>query len=139
MDDRPTSPDEFAVWSSETTCGVFDSSTATWYQVSQNNLLLQLQEMPFFTGLDEELSAIAARYHAQTSSQLFAHRRSPETEWSKKPYASFIEKLYRLNCVENGSFPNPPPGGWAFWALVAWMAPAGRSPGISSCRIARPT
>jgi|HubBroStandDraft_6_1064221.scaffolds.fasta_scaffold156670_2 hypothetical protein len=29
-----------------------------------------------------------------------------------KPWSSFIEKTYRKNIVENGAFPNPPPGGW---------------------------
>lgn len=112
MVQRPSSPDEFVRWSSEATCGVFTQSTKAWYETSQNNLYAQVQEVPFFAELPETLKAIAEDYAKVYGASLFAFEREPTVRWHKKPYKSFVEKLFRINCLHNPNFPHPPEGGW---------------------------
>jgi ppGpp synthetase/RelA/SpoT-type nucleotidyltranferase len=111
-DERPQSPQAFTEWSTDATCGVFSKHTQPWYETTQNNLYAKLQEHAFFSGLPTSLQALAIKYSDEHKASLAALGRDLEPEWKKKSYQSFLEKLYRLNCVENASFPGPPPGGW---------------------------
>lgn len=99
-------------WSTAATCGEFTAATPRWYQSVQNNLFATIQEHEFFAGLSEILAVAARVFRDRTGAQLFGPGGTPRVEWNKKTYGSFSEKLYRMNCVENDNFPDPPVGGW---------------------------
>ncbi len=112
MSSKPEDPIEFAAWSTAATCGLFTSTTDTWFSTSQNNLLVTIQAAPFFASLSEHLRTIAEQYKADTGSALFALGRNLDVQWHKKSFDSFRNKLFRINCLENTAFPEAPEKGW---------------------------
>lgn len=109
---RPNTVQEFLRWSTKETCGEFRSYVKSWYGTNQANLSNTLSTSDFLHGLRGCLSDAAGEYRHKCSASLFALSQTPVVEWDKKTYESFVEKLYRLNCVENDGFPEPPDGGW---------------------------
>jgi ppGpp synthetase/RelA/SpoT-type nucleotidyltranferase len=105
-------PNAFAAWSDLSTCGVFSRSTETWFRSSQNNILAEMQEMEFLSDLPSHLEIIGQEYQSNFGCQLFSLERDPAIKWKKKSFSSFLEKLYRINYVDNKNFPAPPEGGW---------------------------
>jgi ppGpp synthetase/RelA/SpoT-type nucleotidyltranferase len=108
---KPTK-EEFMRWSDSKTCGTFTASIQQWYESSQSNLLSRIQDTDFFCSLSKELEAAASKYNEATNTKLFSLNRRPEIAWNKKTYASFAEKIYRHNCLDNNNFPDPPVDGW---------------------------
>lgn len=105
-------PGEFMEWSTNDTCGAFTTHMKAWYGINQANLYTTLSDSHFATELPQCLSAAEREYKERCGADLFAFRRTPKLDWNKKPYESFVEKLFRLNCLENPDFPGPPKGGW---------------------------
>lgn len=103
---------EFVAWSSETTCGTFSTHVRSWYTVSQANVVSVLHETDFFARLPQTINLAAEVYGRDHGVKLFAFDRTPSLDWNKKGYESFLNKLFRLNCVENANFPSPPVDGW---------------------------
>ena len=109
----PKDESEFASWSSEATCGVFGPQTRNWYTSNQNNAWSELLLTDFFAKLGQTIKTAALSYEHDFNAKLFALDRIPQAiEWHRKSYASFLNKLFRVNCVENRNFPNPPNEGW---------------------------
>jgi ppGpp synthetase/RelA/SpoT-type nucleotidyltranferase len=112
MMSKPQTVAEFVSWSTEATCGSFSAHSSTWYWTHQNNLWSVLQASSFLPDLDKTLSAARDSYREETGSELFALGAIPKLDWNKKTYDSLVDKLFRFNCVENPSFPDPPDKGW---------------------------
>jgi ppGpp synthetase/RelA/SpoT-type nucleotidyltranferase len=109
---KPETPQQFSEWSTEATCGRFSRYTPTWYATGQNNLFTQLQDSEFFAQFATLLENSTTEFRQRSRAQLLAVGTAPEVEWHKKSYESFLEKMFRKNCVENLNFPSPPLGGW---------------------------
>ena len=113
---RPRSSDEFKLWSSPSTCGALaHPRLEQWYKTTQNNVVTQLQDDDLLSRLPGLLDGAAEAFAGgRNGARLFGVGRDAKKalEWQRKPVASFIEKLYRLNVVENSEFPSPPADGW---------------------------
>ncbi len=109
---RPATVEEFMAWSTAATCGEFGKHIQSWYEINQGNLWSTLLSSQFADGLPAALKAAGDEYRRLRRASLFSISHSPEIRWDKKPYSSFVDKLFRLNCVENLHFPEPPEGGW---------------------------
>lgn len=111
---QPCSVEEFQVWSRDSTCGKIDQNLASWYENTQNNLFTKVRDTPPFAQLDQILNEAAKRYSSSMNANLFGVGRSADREidWHRKPYTSFVDKLYRLNIVDNERYPLPPNGKW---------------------------
>ena len=76
----PTSPEEFAQWSTSETCGVFTPNTQPWYWSGQNNLMTVLQDSPFLSDLGESLISARTSFRAATDSELFVLGKVPQLD-----------------------------------------------------------
>lgn len=112
MESIPQNAKEFAQWSSSDTCGEFTMSTKQWYNINQANLFNTVQESDLAQMMAKCLENADKEYKDSYRSSLFAFDRRPDITWHKKPYESFLEKLYRINCIENKNYPDCPSSGW---------------------------
>jgi len=110
--EMPKTKDEFVEWSTGDTCGEFNDHARAWFQANQSVLIDRVQLCDFVGSLPEALGDAAAQFHAAHQSLMFNFGRMPKFLWNRKPYSSFVEKLFRMNCVDNKGFPAPPDGGW---------------------------
>ncbi|HTE41664.1 MAG TPA: hypothetical protein VK629_12585 [Steroidobacteraceae bacterium] len=112
---KPNTAETFRAWSSTQTCGLLDANLERWYESTQNNLFTKVGDSPFLATLGTHLSQASAEYAARCSgANLFGPERDVGTtvRWYRKACASYVEKLFRLNIVENTRFPGPPETGW---------------------------
>lgn len=110
--EAPQNPEEFAHWSKLETCGEFTSATKQWYTNIVSTLWNFVFESPYLSNLETLLNSWSTEYSKLYSGSLFANGRSRTPDWKKKTFDSFVDKLYRMNCVENEAFPDPPNGRW---------------------------
>tara|TARA_R110002072_G_scaffold94742_2_gene209119 strand:- start:2398 stop:3201 length:804 start_codon:yes stop_codon:yes gene_type:complete len=110
--EQPPTLEQFAQWSSEDTCGLLNEDAKRWYTINQNSLYVEASERSLFADFSEILEDVASRYRQEHKAELFAFGRKPKLFWHRKTYPSFLEKLFRLNQLENENFPEPPAGGW---------------------------
>ena len=108
----PNNPEEFTIWSTDDTCGLFTSHIEQWYISNQNNLFATLTDSIFYSDLPQLLGRSATTYKQSHRTSLFAFDRRPRLELDRKKYTSFVEKLYRQNVLENPRFPEAPETGW---------------------------
>lgn len=113
---KPATAKEFREWSTADTCGVLDKNLEPWYQNTQNNLFTQVRDSEFLSSTRRLFDAAATQYAvALDGASLFGVERRVEADisWYRKGCDSFVEKLYRLNVVENDEFPAAPTDdGW---------------------------
>lgn len=108
----PKTPDEFRTWSTKGTCGIFDKEAEAWFTSGQNNLFMVLHDSDFASGLESTIAEARGKFHESAAAELFALGTPPKLTWHKKTYDSLVDKLFRINCIENESFPAPPINGW---------------------------
>jgi ppGpp synthetase/RelA/SpoT-type nucleotidyltranferase len=109
---RPENRTSFMTWSTQATCGVFAPHVANWYLTNQSNLYTTLQDSELQAQMPLLISTARDEYKTACGASLFAFSRTPKLEWNRKSYDSFVDKLFRVNCLENPNFPEPPNGGW---------------------------
>lgn len=68
------------------------------------------EQSAFWTAFQAEKTDLADQYYAATSYRLFAD--DGAERMLVKPWASFLEKTYRVNVLSNNQWPEPPEGGW---------------------------
>lgn len=103
----------FVDWSTSDTCGLITPKTRFWYETTRNNVFASVLDNPFLGQLNRTLEEAASSFRHTHNVELFAFNRAPTTlVWDKKTYVSFLNKLYRINCIENPNFPSPPTDGW---------------------------
>jgi hypothetical protein len=107
----PRNLDEYRLWARKALGFDFmDARLARIYDTNVNNVLTLVTQHPFFVGFSAEAVRWGDFYHSKTNSDLFLG--SPEPHLIVKPFASVVEKTYRINVLRNRDFPSAPPDGW---------------------------
>lgn len=104
--------DGYMDWANEVLKADFRASLSrNVYNVNLQTALNAVLNHPFFTDLDAKLEIWAEEYRAQTKSRLFMSSGFPPL--LIKPYDSAVNKSFRVNVMENESFPEQAPErGW---------------------------
>lgn len=111
--EKPITLDDFVAWSTEETCGIFDSSAKRQYEMIAGSAKVRATEHPFFARLGDTLAKAARTFQDQTDEDLFMGGSPPAPQLHIKPYESVINKLYRKNVLWNANWPHEPVKGWA--------------------------
>ena len=107
---KPTTIDEYKTWMAKNSITSFDARVETHYQSVVNAIHPAVVGSEFWLELSESLVGFDQEYTLKTKYPLMLGNSPPELY--KKPYASFLDKSYRKNVLQNRNWPKPPRKGW---------------------------
>jgi ppGpp synthetase/RelA/SpoT-type nucleotidyltranferase len=108
---KPSNLDEYRLWTQKALGVDFsDPRQANLYETNVNNVRTFVAQHPFSVQFSEQASHWMSAYRKDTNSDLFMG--PPELRLSVKPFASVIEKMYRMNILWNKNYPSEPAKGW---------------------------
>jgi hypothetical protein len=110
-DERPTYAN-YAAWARERLDVDWnDPRYRRHYDSNATTALTSVQSHPFFQGVEPVLHRAASSYNAMKPQQLLT--KDPiAPHLYIKPFDSVINKSYRLNILQNETYPGEPPSGW---------------------------
>ena len=101
---------EFPYWMQEHLGIVVDSSHTEHYNTAKMLMKEQLEKSSFWDLVCKNVNEYNDEYFGKYETELLKARKAPVIE--TKPGDSFVEKVYRENCIDNGRFPREPRKGW---------------------------
>lgn len=110
---KPNNMIEYRKWYEKHLDGKIDQSKKNYFDLVINTMHNQILNSDFWSSFDEELNNVFGKYLLDTKYE-FMSQPIKQPDLFKKSFASFEDKLYRKNVVNNSNWPNPPEGGWYF-------------------------
>jgi hypothetical protein len=108
--DKPKNIEEYEKWLKEQHKIEISYKTQFYYESVVNKVKIDFEKSEFWLQLMKNLKEYNAEYHVKYKYQLFDPNLIIKLE--VKSFASFLEKTFRKNIIENKSWPNPPYDGW---------------------------
>lgn len=101
---------DFPFWLKER----LDVELQSSHNIHYNNAIVQMKEQldksSFWRLLCRNLNEFNDEYYGEYGSDLLKEKKAPTV--FKKPFLSFIDKVYRENIIDNENFPGEPTSGW---------------------------
>lgn len=108
---RPKNISEYKNWIKATLETDFDDETSqNLFETNLNYAMNVVEEHSFFANLSQRLREWSKSYETNTGSNLLMKEES--LQLFQKSYESAINKSYRVNILQNTSFPKKPEKGW---------------------------
>ncbi|EKE05529.1 MAG: hypothetical protein ACD_19C00234G0002 [uncultured bacterium] len=107
---KPQDVTEFLSWAKKHIGVEFSKSTELLYKMNSANIKSTAEENDFFKKIHSIIRAEEEKFFLEYKSQLMMN--DEETRFYVKPYASLLNKIFRLNVNWNKNFPHPPQKGW---------------------------
>lgn len=108
---KPRYKAEYVAWLKETLDVTLYSRLERYYQSVTADMKSNLEKSAFWQALPASLRVAEADYRRAHDLPLLSGPAVSPTVHIK-PFESLLEKSYRKNVLNNGNWPDPPPGGW---------------------------
>lgn len=107
---RP-SREDYEDWLRDSNIADLSDAVRTHYESVSRTMREHLLADPIWRKIRDQLADTSGEYMVANGMPLLPQEGLHPTI-ETKPYESLVEKSFRKNIVENGSFPDPPEGGW---------------------------